>query len=919
MTFKVPARRSWSDRGPAPVRPPRPPRSTTRLGSWRRRLIAVAGALALASLALPSQATADVVSSGTITLFNSDPHTLIGAPVGGVLPLATPDYAASGAMIDLIDNTPAGASIHLANFYIDPADDDGIIDALNDAADRGVSVSVVLDNKNGTDQPAKDALDPSVHVTLCAFACINTTGANVGSGVGAPGIAHSKFILFSSTVDQNGTARTNVVADGSQNFNRQQFIIHNNWVVSYDDPSLYTGFMGFWNALDAQDATPTNPAVSGTVTSSTGLITTYFYPRPATSDPVANAINELDCSKGGQIYAESSTWDSDRTSVNNALMAQADAGCTVQLIMDEADGPESNTEQNLNDGSAANESYLPTAANINMNSNLFAAHGITVYGSAPGGCRYSTEGSLNHFCMFTGGGSHEKYLVIDGKSSSGATVKKVITGSENFAKRALTAYTEVDEEISDATIVQGFIDDFNRQKAETITISPEKYPNATWTTVNTAASGSQDMPSIARVGDYTAVAWADNGNPTAASSGKYGAIYLKLMRSDGSTVYEVPVQAQAAADSGSDYRSPSVGIDDDGNAVVAWQDDDDGNGSYNIVMRSVTNNGTATPTIGSRVTVNSVGDGQQTSPSLAMTPDGHFSVSFLDDQASSGNTQVRLATYTSASTSGKVDELQVNGTSTGTHKQAKVAVYPTTGGDWATIVVWDDDSDANGYGDIRGRAVTSTGTAVWAEKQLNGTTTGDQTVPAVSANADGFVVAWEDWTGSGGPACHTYTKLPGAGPTDPPASDTGRCVQVREFNASATPAAAEFEVSNGLFSTNGYTGSNAYKDGPNPNPNIGDQRSPTVAIDSSGDYVVGWEELTPYHPGWDVFARGFTKGGGSTADTLSEYQMNPIVPNNQVSPVVASDPDGNFSLVYDDDWDGNGSTQLMERSGFSID
>lgn len=888
----------------------------------RRRWLTVVGALLLTVLLAPAQADATVVTSGTITLFNSDPHTLIGAPVGGVLPLATPDYAPSTAIVTLINNTPTGASIHLTDYNIDPTDDDGVIAALNNAAGRGVSVSVVLDHQNGTTNnvTAAGELPAPVHVTMCVWACINTTGADIDADARVPGIAHSKFFLFSSTVDQNGTARTNVVADGSQNFNRQQFIIHNNWVVSYNDPALYAGFLNFWNALNSQDAGPTNSAVSTTVTSSTGLIQTFFYPRPKTKDPVADTINELDCSKGGTIYAESSTWDSDRTAVNNALMAQADAGCSVQLIMDEIDGPEDNYNQNKNDGSATNELYLPTVHNRNMNSNVFATHGITVYGSTPGGCRYSTEGSLNHYCMFTGGGSHEKFLAIDGKSPAGATLKKVITGSENFAQRALTSYTEVDEEISDPTIAQAFIADFNQQKIETTTISPEKYPHATYTTVNTAAAGSQKMSSIARVANYTAVAWADSGNPTPASSGKYGAIYLKLMRSDGSTVYEVPVQAQAGAASGSDYESPSVGIDSSGNAVVAWQDDNDGNADFNIVMRSVTNNGTATPVIGARVGVNAVVTNQQTSPSLAMTSDGHFSVSWTD--TATGTAEIRVATYTSVSA--KVTEFQANGTSTGVHNQSAVAVYPTTGGGWTTIAAWRDDSDGNGSGEIHGRAVTSSGSAVWAEKTLNSVSAGDQTVPTVSANTNGFVVAWG--LSTGGAACHTYSHLPipGAPATDPTAHDTGQCVQVREFNAAATPSAAEFEVSNGLFTTNAYTGSNAYDpvtakvDPSGINPNIGDQRSPSVAIDSAGDYVVAWQELTPYHPGWDIFARGFTKGGGSTADTLSEYQMNPVIPNNQLSPAVASDPSGNFSLVYDDDWDRNDSTQLMERGGFFI-
>jgi hypothetical protein len=874
-------------RGPAGDRGKSRPR-----GRPRRRLSALAALASLVALvAHPAPVGASVVTSGTITLFNSDPYTLTGAPVGSTLPLATPDYAPSTAMVNLVNNTPAGALIHLANFYIDPADDGGIINALNGAAGRGVNVSVVLDNQTGTSrgQAAQSVLNPAIAVTLCAYACINTTGASI-SGVGIPGIQHSKFILFSSTVDQNGTARTNVVANGSQNFNRQQFIIHNNWVVSYNDAALYTGFLNYWNAMDAQNATPTNSAVSATITSSGGLIRTYFSPRASTSDPIADLINELDCSRGGKIYASSSTWSADRTSINGALMNQADAGCVVQLIMDQAKGPESNTQANLNDG--ANDLYLPTETNRNMNSNVFGTHGITVYGSTPGGCRYSTEGSLNHYCMFTGGGSHEKFLVVDGKSSSGSTVKKVSTGSMNFTQRALTSYTEA------------------------IKINPTKYPNAAYSTVNSAASGSQDMPSAARVTNYTAIAWADNGNPTVASLGKYGAIYLKLMRTDGTTVYEVPIQAQAAASSGSDYRSPSVGIDSSGNAVVAWQDDDDANGSYNVVMRSVTNNGTSSPTVGSRVYAHTNGNGEQLYPSLSMAIDGHFSVAFVDDAASNGNTQIRMSSWTSISA--KVIEMQMNGTSTGTHTQPKVSVYPTSGGGWNSVVVWNDDSDGNTYGDIRGRAVTSSGSSVWAEKTLNANGADDQSVPKVSANAGGFVAAWITYRGSAGAPCHTYSRLPGADPSTPTASGTTRCVQVREFNASGTAATTEFEVSKGLFSTNAYTGSNAYSGGPNPNPNIGDQRSPSVAIDSAGDYVVSWQEQTPYHPGWDIYARGFTAGGGSTASTLSEYKMNPVIPNNQLSADVASDPSGNFWLVYTDDADRNGSTQLMLRRGFFI-
>lgn len=175
----------------------------------------------------------------------------------------------------------------------------------------------------------------------------------------------------------------------------------------------------------------------------------------------------------------------------------------------------------------------------------------------------------------------------------------------------------------------------------------------------------------------------------------------------------------------------------------------------------------------------------------------------------------------------------------------------------------------------------------------------------MSANPSGFVAAWETDTRSTTP-CHTYSVLPGE--DDVPAKDSPVCVQAREFDAQGTAAAAEFEVSDGLFTTNAYA---SYTE-------IGDQRGPDVALDDAGHYVVVWQELTPYRCGWDVFARSFTAGGGSDANTLSEYRMNPVLPHDQQTPTVATDGAGDFVLAYTDDADGNGSTQLMARDGFRI-
>jgi PLD-like domain len=853
-----------------------------------RLLAGGAGLISVLAMVAPG-AHADTVTSGSITLVNTDPLTLTGEPDGsGNLPVGTPDYSSMDAIISLIDNTPADADLYAAFYSLQHVTDHDTAGALEDAATRGVDVNVVIDNKMMSSGPHNsdiiselESYTPAINVIACEDAC----DGNVG-------IAHSKFFLFSSTKNPDGDAVTDVVANGSQNMVPQQAMLHNNFVISYDDSSLYTGFKNYWTAMSNDNAVATNSAVSTPAENSSGTLITYFSPRSSSDDVNAAFVNKLDCSKGGTIYAESSTWDSDRTTLNDALEDQSDAGCTVDVIMDDNDGPVDN------DGVPADEDAVATGTNKPMNANAFSLHGIKVYGLTPGGCRYVPNTPSSGHCHGTYGGSHEKFLVIQGEDSDNNPIDMVMSGSQNFTERSLTNDTETTMQISDSTIVAGFIDDFNRQLSEMLTVNPDKYPNGSFSTVNTAAAKSQDQPSVARNSDYTAVAWADSGNPEQASSGKYGAIYVKLMASDGSTIYEVPVQDQGSADSGKDYRHPSVGLDDDGNAYVAWQDDDDANGSYNIVMRKITNNGTGSPVVGARTRVNANAAHDQLAPALAATGDGDVSVVW-DDQAT-GTDEIRMATYDSSGT--KVDEFQVNATSTGTHIEPAVSVYPSGTGDWTSVVVWRDDSDGNGFGDIYGTALTSGGTTVWSEGRMNYAGAGDQVDPTVSANADGFVVGWESELSS---ACHTYDTLPGSTIA---ATDTSNCVEVRSFDSSGVAAAHEFVVSNGLFDTNGYADSTQ----------IGDQTNPVVAIDDDGDYVVAWQELTPLHNGWDIYARSFTADGGSNADTLSEYRMNPIITHDQTSPTIASDGDGNFVLVYDDDLDENGSTQLFERDGFTI-
>jgi len=395
---------------------------------------------------------------------------------------------------------------------------------------------------------------------------------------------------------------------------------------------------------------------------------------------------------------------------------------------------------------------------------------------------------------------------------------------------------------------------------------------STWLTANTDSTGDQDGAAIAtnRIGDV-AVAWEDDRDATNPDDNTHSEIYLRLFR-NGVSAYEIKLSGGGTAGTSWKHISPDVGLDDKGNAVVVWSDDPDGNGFFNVPYRVISPAGTVLAS----GQANADSAGQQINPKVAVDPDGApsspsavaFTVVWEDIQGSAAAVERRLgpapqaspatvkaAGYTAATS--KAYEVTVNAAG-GSHHRPDVAV--SASGD--ALVVWDEDTDANGFYNIGlVRLAKSTGAVVLSRRSANTVSSGQQEHPSIAANYNGdFVVAWEsDHTGTVG-------------------------VWARSFSADGTGRSAEVTVSSG-------TGAN----------------SPTVGIDDQGDAVVGWS-VSGTDPA--VWACGLNPDGTVTG-RLPSQSLSKVTTGRQEQMVVTSSAWGQLAVAYTDDNDGNGFDQVM--------
>jgi len=256
--------------------------------------------------------------------------------------------------------------------------------------------------------------------------------------------------------------------------------------------------------------------------------------------------------------------------------------------------------------------------------------------------------------------------------------------------------------------------------------------------VNTTTADSQFRPAVAMDddGDFV-VAW--ESYPDGSGAG----VFFQRYTSAG-----VPQGAETRANSlTTDYQvNPAVGMDADGDFVVAWQSYFTDGDAYGIYVRRF--NAAGAP-LAAEARVNVVTAGQQQEPSVAVDADGDFVVAWESDLQDGSGFGVYARRYNSSGVAVS-GEFRVNTTTTADQRSAAVAI--DADGDF--VVTWSSfGQEATNYG-IYGQRYLANGTADGGEFHVNTYTSGHQTSPVVASDAAGeFVVVWtsdgQDGSGTG--------------------------------------------------------------------------------------------------------------------------------------------------------------------------
>ena len=170
------------------------------------------------------------------------------------------------------------------------------------------------------------------------------------------------------------------------------------------------------------------------------------------------------------------------------------------------------------------------------------------------------------------------------------------------------------------------------------------------------------------------------------------------------------------------------------------------------------------------------------------------------------------------------------------------------------VVVWESTGQDGAGRGVFGQRYDSSGAALGPEFRVNTYTTGDQfgAIVAAASPSGSFVVVWhsngEDGSGFG--------------------------VFGQRYDASGAPQGSEFRV-------NTYT--------------TGNQFYPSVATDSSNGFVVSWSSLGQDGSGYGILAQRYDSVGSPIGP---ELRVNTFTTGSQSVSAVASDPSGNFVVVW---------------------
>jgi hypothetical protein len=416
--------------------------------------------------------------------------------------------------------------------------------------------------------------------------------------------------------------------------------------------------------------------------------------------------------------------------------------------------------------------------------------------------------------------------------------------------------------------------------------------------VNGYTPANQLYPSVTADadGDFT-VAWESEGQD---GSG-YG-VYFQRYNAGGAPLGG-PVRA-ADTTFGNQFGA-SVGMDDAGNLVVAWASEFQDGSGYGIFARRFDSAGNA---LGNEFQVNTVTADDQTDPSVAVDPDGDFVIAWQSYGPHGTQWEVAARRFNAAGVA-QGAEFPVNTTTTGVQAFPSVATDDAGG----FVIAW--HSNAAGNYDVVGRAYDAAGTALTGEIPVNSTTAGDQSYPDVDRDAAGnTVVVWRSDGQDGDGAGVFARRFSAAGVAGPEFQVNTTTAGDQSFPAVSVEDDGDFVVTwysenqdvaggNGVYARH-YTAAGAPNGGETRINTFtaGNQEFPDIAGDGSGNYAIAWSSEDQDAPGgYGIFARQVQASVVPPDTTAPTVDIVDVTPDPRTTPVdsmtiVFSEPVTGFDI-----------------------
>ncbi|HKY91316.1 MAG TPA: thrombospondin type 3 repeat-containing protein [Nevskiaceae bacterium] len=305
--------------------------------------------------------------------------------------------------------------------------------------------------------------------------------------------------------------------------------------------------------------------------------------------------------------------------------------------------------------------------------------------------------------------------------------------------------------------------------------------------------------------------------------------------------------------------------------------------------------------IGGEIEVNTFTTGQQRTLSVAMNAeDGDFVIAWMSySQEDKSGVYAQRFDADGVKQGG---EFRVNQTTAGHQSTPNVAMAP----DGSFVVAWESSQDGQGM-DVYARRYGANGAAQGNEFRVNDYMTSVQRDADVGIDADGdFVIAWESY-GQDGDDWGVYAQRYYADGSK--FLGNFRVSQVtanRQINPSvAVEPDGDFVIAHQSF-TSGFKHYDIYAQRYSRfGGKIGDQFlvnatvtgptvNPSVAVDAEGSFVVAYEQKDDGVT-QGIYAQRFAANGTKQGN---EFAVNVVKDHNQVEPKVSRDALGRFTIVW---------------------